>query len=78
MNPVAFHRADGAGYDLLTAQLPALDAINPQVAARLLGAFESWRRLFGGRRGLVVAALQNVQARLVSRDCADLLHRMLD
>ena len=78
MNPVAFHRADGAGYDLLTAQLPALDAINPQVAARLLGAFESWRRLFGGRRGLVEAALQNVQARLVSRDCADLLHRMLD
>ncbi|MDZ4349110.1 MAG: aminopeptidase N [Xanthomonadaceae bacterium] len=77
MNPVAFHRADGAGYALLTEQLPALDVINPQVAARLLGAFESWRRLAGPRRDLAESALRNLQGCVVSRDCADLLHRML-
>ncbi|MEO5596449.1 MAG: aminopeptidase N, partial [Lysobacteraceae bacterium] len=48
-NPTAFHRADGSGYRLLLEQLPALDTINPQVAARLLSGFESWRRWAGVR-----------------------------
>lgn len=78
MNPVAFHDPSGAGYRLLAEQLPALDAINAQVAARLLGAFESWRRLAGARRGLARAALSSLNGRLVSRDAQDLLVRLLE
>lgn len=77
LNPVAFHRADGAGYALLAAQLPALDAINPQVAARLLGSFESWQRLAGPRRALAHDSLRGLEGKLGSRDCADLLARLL-
>ena len=44
-NPTGFNRADGAGYRLLADQALEIDRFNPHVAARLLGAFESWRIL---------------------------------
>jgi len=76
-NPVAFHRADGAGYRLLADQLERLDPANPQVAARLLGAFERWRRLDPGRQALARAQLERLRGSLRSRDCGDLLQRLL-
>ncbi|MBS0211884.1 MAG: aminopeptidase N [Proteobacteria bacterium] len=77
MNPAAFHRADGAGYALLIDVLPTLDSINPQVAARLLAGFESWRRWGGGRDALAGEHLQRLRGRLASRDANDLLARLL-
>ncbi len=44
-NPVVFNRADGAGHIFAADAVLKLDGINPQVAARLVGAFEGWRRL---------------------------------
>ncbi|TVQ41118.1 MAG: aminopeptidase N [Wenzhouxiangella sp.] len=41
-NPVAFHRADGAGYRLLGETVRELDQLNPQVAARLVTPFNRW------------------------------------
>ncbi len=76
-NPAAFHRADGAGYDLLFAQLPHIDALNPQVAARLLGALEAWQRFDAGRRGLIEAGLRGLAAQDLSRDCGEMLERLL-
>ncbi|GAB6068798.1 aminopeptidase N [Methylothermus subterraneus] len=43
-NPIHFHRADGAGYRLLTEHLIALDRLNPQLAARLAQPLAAWRR----------------------------------
>ncbi len=37
-NPAAFHRSDAAGYVLWAEKLLELDALNPQLAARLAGA----------------------------------------
>ena len=34
-NQVRFHAADGAGYAFVTDQILALDALNPQIAARI-------------------------------------------
>ena len=42
-NPNAFHRADAAGYRLLGRLVRELDRLNPQVAARLVTAFNRWR-----------------------------------
>ncbi len=75
-NPLGFHRRDGAGYALLAEQIAVLDAINPQVAARLLGAFESWRRLAAPQRGLAQSTLANMEAARLSPDCRDLLQRL--
>jgi len=62
-NPIAFHRADGAGYRYLGERVAELDAINPQVAARLVAAFNRWRRLEPGRRALMETELRRLAER---------------
>ena len=62
-NPTAFHRADGAGYRYLAARVAELDGLNPQVAARLVSAFNRWRRLEPGRQALMEAALRGLAER---------------
>ena len=49
-NQTQFNRADGAGHAFHADTMIALDAINPQVAARLTTAFRSWRALEPVRR----------------------------
>ncbi|MDZ4047510.1 MAG: aminopeptidase N C-terminal domain-containing protein, partial [Pseudoxanthomonas sp.] len=75
-NPRAFHRADGAGYALIADQLRQLDPVNPQVAARLLGGFEGWRRLAEPLRSRARAVLDGLDGQLHSPDCRDLLIRL--
>ncbi len=47
-NHTQFNRADGAGYEFVADVVLALDPKNPQVAARIMGAFRSWRALEAG------------------------------
>ena len=49
-NHTQFNRRDGAGYDFVADFVLELDAKNPQVAARLMSAFRSWRALESQRR----------------------------
>jgi aminopeptidase N len=77
-NQTQFNRPDGAGYDLVADTVLALDQRNPQVAARLLAAFKSWRVLEQGRRGRAEATLRRVAAREgLSRDVQDIVSRSL-
>jgi aminopeptidase N len=75
-NPAAFHRDDGAGYRFVAGQVATLDALNPQVAARLLGAFEGLPRWSPGARSLAAAALAPLRRRAASRDVTELLARL--
>ncbi len=52
-NQLRFHAADGSGYRFLADSVIKLDTLNPQVAARLCGAFETWRRFDGRRQQLI-------------------------
>ncbi len=77
-NPGAFHRADGAGYTFWAEQVLALDAINPQVAARLARALERWRKLaqpFGERAEAAIRDLAGNAA--LSSDCREILDKAL-
>ncbi|HET7359662.1 MAG TPA: DUF3458 domain-containing protein, partial [Rhodanobacteraceae bacterium] len=77
-NPSGFHRSDGAGYVLLAGQLAALDALNPQTAARVATAFNGWKRLEPRRREAARAALAALATREgLSPDLADILDRAL-
>ena len=77
-NPTQFHRADGAGYELVAAIVADLDERNPQVAARLLNAFRSWRSMEPVRRGHAEAALRRIAARpTLSPDVRDIADRSL-
>jgi aminopeptidase N len=77
-NPTQFNRADGAGFDFVADTVLGLDAKNPQVAARLLGAFKSWRRLEAARREQAERALRRVGAvEALSPDVKDIAARSL-
>ncbi len=78
-NPLQFNRADGAGYDFLAEKVLAIDALNPQVASRMLGAFRSYRSLEPKRKSRAKAALKRVaDATHLSRDCREIVSRMLE
>jgi aminopeptidase N len=78
-NPLAFNRPDGCGYDFVAGKVMELDGFNPQVAARLMGAFRSWRTLEPGRQRQARQALQRVAARKgISRDLYEIVTKTLD
>lgn len=60
-NLPAFHAVGGAGHDLLADGIITIDPKNPSVAARLAGAFESWRLLEPGRRATAKAAISRIR-----------------
>jgi aminopeptidase N len=76
-NPTGFNRADGAGYALLAGQALAIDQFNPHVAARLLGAFESWRILEPGRQARAKAVLEGLAAKSLSTDSYEIVTKTL-
>ncbi len=79
MNPVQFNRPDGTGYQLVAEQVLAIDRFNPQVAARLLNCYRSWRALEPTRRRAARKALARVAAGPhLSRDVYEIVSRMLD
>jgi len=77
-NHAGFHHESGAGYDLLADWLIRLDGRNPQFAARMSTAFETWRRYDAGRQGKARAALTRIGGhRKLSRDMGEMVARML-
>ena len=76
-DPTGFHAADGSGHRLVGEQVTALDALNPQVAARLAGTFSSWRRFDEGRQASARAALEGILARDPSRNVREVVERTL-
>jgi aminopeptidase N len=77
-NHKEFNRPDGAGYDFVADTVLALDGKNPQLAARLLSAFKSWRVLEPARRQRAHASLMHVAiAPGLSPDVSDIARRAL-
>jgi aminopeptidase N len=77
-NQVQFNRADGAGYRFVADQCLALDRFNPQLAARILNAFRSWRSLEPKRRHLAKQVLQRIaKTEGLSRDVFEIASKML-
>jgi len=78
-NPAAFHRADAAGYVYWSEQVLALDAINPQVAARLARAMDRWSRLAEPYRSAAKVAIERVAAKAdLSNDVREVVSRALN
>jgi len=61
-NTVHFHRADGAGYRFLSEKVLELDAINPQIASRIVSGFNLWKRFDAGRQELMRIELERILA----------------
>jgi aminopeptidase N len=76
-NPTGFNRADGAGFELLAEQALEIDRFNPHVAARLLGAFESWRILEPVRQARAKFVLEDLARRKLSTDSYEIVTKTL-
>ena len=59
-NIEAFHTPNGQGYNFFVEQILAIDPKNPQLAARLVGILESWRKLEPTRKDLAEGALKRI------------------
>ncbi|WP_298209624.1 aminopeptidase N, partial [Acidovorax sp.] len=77
-NPGAFHRSDAAGYVFWSDRVMELDAINPQVAARLARALDRWKKLAEPWRTAAREAIARVAAKPdLSNDVREVVTRAL-
>jgi aminopeptidase N len=77
-NHVRFHAADGAGYAFLADQVIALNALNPQVAARMARSFDRWRKFDSGRQNHARRQLERIRdAKDMSKDVLEIALKAL-
>jgi aminopeptidase N len=62
VNHTAFHNRDGSGYEFLADKVIELNAINPQIASRLVKPLISWKKYDSERQALMKAALEKIKA----------------
>ncbi|MBD3764344.1 MAG: aminopeptidase N [Rhodobacterales bacterium] len=76
-NHAGFHAASGAGYRFVADCLIRLDPLNPQTAARMSTAFETWARYDADRQALIRGELDRILARPgLSPDLEEMARRM--
>jgi aminopeptidase N len=77
-NHVRFHAVDGAGYAFLADQVIALNALNPQVAARMARGFDRWKRFDAARQQLAQKELERIRNHPgLTRDVAEIVSKAL-
>ncbi|MFI4962609.1 MAG: aminopeptidase N C-terminal domain-containing protein, partial [Legionellales bacterium] len=76
-NPRNFHEKGGSGYAFLTEMLIALDAINPQMSARLATPFTRWQRFDKPRQALMKQQLEILSKLALSSDLRELVDKSL-
>jgi len=77
-NQAGFHHASGAAYRLLADWIIRLDALNPQTAARMSAAYETWARFDADRQAMVRGEMARIAATPgLSRDTDEMIARML-
>ncbi|MBI3524050.1 MAG: aminopeptidase N [Betaproteobacteria bacterium] len=77
-NPSRFHAPDGGGYAFWAEQVIALNAINPQVAARLVRTLDHWKKYLPALQKQMQAALQDVaKSKGLSKDVHELVAKAL-
>jgi aminopeptidase N len=77
-NMLHFHAADGSGYRFVADQVLVVDGFNPQVASRLVQAFNRWKKMEPKRRALMKAELQRLAASTLSKDVYEIVSKNLN
>ena len=74
-----FHAADGYGYAFAADRIIELDAINPQIAARLAACFNRWKKMEPQRRSMMQEELARIRATAgLSSDTFEIVSKALD
>ncbi|MCF7529741.1 aminopeptidase N [Neisseria lisongii] len=73
-----FHAENGSGYRFVADKVIAIDRFNPQIAARLVQAFNICKKLEPHRRSLMSAELQRIAAQpSLSKDVGEIVGKIL-
>ena len=77
-NPAQFHATDGSGHAFWAEQVIALDALNPQVAARLARTLDRWRKYTPVLQKSMRSAIEKVASnKKLSNDVAEVIGKAL-
>jgi len=77
-NAVNFHAESGEGYEFLADQIIVLNALNPQIASRLLTPLTKWRQYSSNRQALMQDQLQRIlQTPDLSKDVYEVVSKSL-
>lgn len=77
-NTPHFHHASGRGYEFVTDIIIQLDEYNPQIAARLVQAFNVLSRVDEMRQKLMLVQLKRIQSQPnLSKDTAEIIGKIL-
>ncbi|QDT11814.1 aminopeptidase N [Planctomycetes bacterium K23_9] len=78
VNQSVFHQADGKGYELLGDYVLLIQSGNPQLASRLVSAFNSYRRFDTGRQELMLRQLKRIASEPnLCKDVHEIVQRAL-
>lgn len=77
-NTAGFHQKNGENYELFSDWILKVDPINPQVAARMCSAFETWKRYDVNRQKLIKMQIDKIlEANTISKDTKEMLTRLV-
>ncbi len=78
-NMSSFHQPSGAGYAFIADKIIELNAINPQIAARLAGCFNNWRAHDEPYKGLMLAQLERInQTENLAKDLTEIVGKAIN
>lgn len=77
-NTISFHQASGEGYEFLAQQIITLNAMNPQIAARLLTPLTRWKKYAPAQQQLMKQALETISTvENLSKDVYEVVSKSL-
>ena len=72
-----FHEISGSGYRYIADKVLEIEGFNVQVAARLATVLTQWKRFGSERQSLMKQSLQQIEAKMTSKDVSDVVSRGL-
>ncbi len=76
-NLIRFHDISGKGYQLAADMVIKLNQINPQVAARVVNAFSSWKKYDDKRKSMMKEQLERIKKEKLASDLYELVTKFL-
>jgi len=78
-NPSVFHQSSGETYKFISDQVITLNDLNPQIAARLAGAFAMWKRYDENRKEKMKQALEKILSHsTITNDVYEVVSKTLE
>lgn len=77
-NPAGFHDVSGQGYNFWYENVLELDAINPQVAARLARALDRWKKFAAPYQNMMHSQLEKLLTNPLSNDVKEVIQKALN